>query len=963
MSDLVSGTKKLKKKSGPDALRKDAEKKLDERPPVSPEISGNVQEKLIHELQVHQIELEMQNEALREARIALEESHDNYLDLYEFAPVGYLTLSKKAVILEANLTSASLLGIDRRRFIKNRFRGFVAPEYLEQWDHHFIAAQHSPDKKTCDLELLKGDGSRFNARVVSTLIEREKKEPVIRVAISDITDIRTAEKALHTSRDRLTALLHNTSDIIRILDREGRIVFDTATSGEVLGYPPGFTIGKSPFEFIHPEDVPNIQREMARVFEKTNTGLPSEFRIRKADGTYVWVESVGKNLFGVSGIDGIVTTTRIIGERKKAEEALRESEARYSSLFDNSYSISILTNPDNGMIVDANEAAARYYGYSREQLTTMGIFDLNRLDKKTVIQNLIRRKTEGAKHFFSTHYLASGEQRSVEVYSGPIMVHEKPLFYSIIHDVTDKRKTEEALKASEEHFRGIFENAPVGIFHSLPDGAIIDVNPAYAKIFGYDSPEELIKIVNRHGVAETSYVHPALRAAYVRKVIESGTWQIFENQYYRKDGSIIYCLLSFRPLTNPVTGSQELEGFVVDISNLKKAEEDLQKSRQILEGILNTIPVRVFWKDKNLVYLGCNTPFAQDAGFEKPEDIIGKDDYRMGWREQAELYRADDRLVIESGRIKFLIEEPQTTPSGDQSHLLTSKVPLKDAKGEIIGVLGSYLDITDRKLMEEEVRSLNRVLEQRVAERTRELTCSNEQLAEEIKARTNAEETVRHSLDEKDLLLREIHHRVKNNLQIIASLLNLQSRYITDKKVLETLRDSQSRVRAMALVHERIYQSPEIGTINLAEYLRYLINQLFRFYNIPQSQVEISVDIDDIPADIDTAIPLGLIINELVSNALKHAFPEGRKGKISIEGAKMESGQLEFIFRDNGIGMPADYDWKNSHTLGLRLVKSLSKQLMGTADMVQDGGTVYTISVKQKQPFRRQETEETRELN
>jgi two-component sensor histidine kinase len=162
----------------------------------------------------------------------------------------------------------------------------------------------------------------------------------------------------------------------------------------------------------------------------------------------------------------------------------------------------------------------------------------------------------------------------------------------------------------------------------------------------------------------------------------------------------------------------------------------------------------------------------------------------------------------------------------------------------------------------------------------------------------------------------------------------------------------------MALVHERIYQSHEIGTINLAEYLRYLINQIFRFYNIPQAQVEVAVAIDDIPADIDTAIPVGLIFNELVSNALKHAFPEGKKGKITVKGSQVAPDQLKFTFRDDGIGMPADRDWKKNSSLGLRLVSSLTKQLDGTVDMEQDNGTVYNIMVKPKHPFRRNEMEE-----
>ena len=135
----------------------------------------------------------------------------------------------------------------------------------------------------------------------------------------------------------------------------------------------------------------------------------------------------------------------------------------------------------------------------------------------------------------------------------------------------------------------------------------------------------------------------------------------------------------------------------------KQTEEALRSSQQIIEGIINAIPVRVFWKDKNLVYLGCNAAFARDAGFANPKDIIGKDDYQMAWRAQADLYRDDDRQVIESGCAKLFVEEPQTNPQGNSLTLLTSKIPLRDSQGEISGVLGSYLDITDRKLAEEKI--------------------------------------------------------------------------------------------------------------------------------------------------------------------------------------------------------------------------------------------------------------------
>jgi PAS domain S-box-containing protein len=148
---------------------------------------------------------------------------------------------------------------------------------------------------------------------------------------------------------------------------------------------------------------------------------------------------------------------------------------------------------------------------------------------------------------------------------------------------------------------------------------------------------------------------------------------------------------------------QRVEELLKERDEHVRAVEALRHSRLVLEGIFHAIPVRVFWKDLNLVYVGCNEAFAQDAGLAAPSDIAGKDDFQMVWREQAELYRDDDRRVIESGTARLLIEEPQTTPEGNTITLLTSKLPLRDAGGAIIGVLGTYMDITHRKMVEEEL--------------------------------------------------------------------------------------------------------------------------------------------------------------------------------------------------------------------------------------------------------------------
>jgi len=190
---------------------------------------------------------------------------------------------------------------------------------------------------------------------------------------------------------------------------------------------------------------------------------------------------------------------------------------------------------------------------------------------------------------------------------------------------------------------------------------------------------------------------------------------------------------------------------------------------------------------------------------------------------------------------------------------------------------------------------------------------------------------------------------VKNNLQIIISLLNLQSRYLTDEKTLTAIHESQNRIRAMALVHERMYRSEEISHIAFKDYVKYLISHLFGFYGVETRRVSYTVSMEGLPIGIDTAIPLGLIMTELVSNSLKYAFPGSKKGTISLEGSALDDHTYRFIVKDNGVGIPEEIDWRNPDSLGLRLVNSLVTQLNGTIELDRTDGTTFTMMVHSKE--------------
>lgn len=213
-----------------------------------------------------------------------------------------------------------------------------------------------------------------------------------------------------------------------------------------------------------------------------------------------------------------------------------------------------------------------------------------------------------------------------------------------------------------------------------------------------------------------------------------------------------------------------------------------------------------------------------------------------------------------------------------------------------------------------------------------------------ITKRKHAEEQIKASLKEKEVLLREIHHRVKNNMQIISSLLKLQAGYIEDKKYLEMFKESQNRILTMSLVHEKLYRSKDFTKINFKEYIHNLANGVFQSYSGRSSNILLNLNIENVELGIDSAIPCGLIINELVTNSLKHAFPGEKKGEIKIVLGKIDGNEYELTVSDNGIGIPEDIDFRKTETLGLHLVSILAEdQLSGKIKLDRSRGTEFSI--------------------
>ena len=297
----------------------------------------------------------------------------------------------------------------------------------------------------------------------------------------------------------------------------------------------------------------------------------------------------------------------------------------------------------------------------------------------------------------------------------------------------DMSESQKMLQTSEERFKTIFEQAPLGI--ALIDsntGHIYEVNSRFAKICGRSIEEmsniDWMQITHPDDIKKDQDNMALLNAGKINEFS-------MEKRYIHPDGKIIWINMTITPLKLDDNTSHRHLCMIEDITERKQMDENIYNSQKLLQRIINLLPIRIFWKDTKLVFLGCNDIFAKDAGKNSPEEIIGKDDFQMGWKDQAKLYQDDDLVVINSGKSKLNFEEAQTTPKGETIWLRTSKVPLTDSKGNIIGILGVYEDITKNKLAEDELKKSKDILQSKLdeLEKFSKLTVNRETTMIELK--------------------------------------------------------------------------------------------------------------------------------------------------------------------------------------------------------------------------------------
>jgi PAS domain S-box-containing protein len=463
--------------------------------------------------------------------------------------------------------------------------------------------------------------------------------------------------------------------------------------------------------------------------------------------------------------------------------------------------------------------------------------------------------------------------------------------------------TERALSSSEKNYRDLVDNSLVGIYKTNISGDILFANESLAQIFKFSDVEEL----KSHQITEF-YKNIYARKEIIDKLRKEGSFAQYEVEMVSREGDTVNMLLS-ASLTGKV-----ISGMLMDITLRKKAEKALQDSEEKYHTLFESNPTYTILVSLEGSILDVNSAASEFAGISSQE-LIGKNFPEL------QIFPNEEDIKFQRSKFLLALQGETIKPfqyqlidyKGNYSWVESQLVPIKK-DGEINSILVISKDITERK-----------------------------------KAMDGLERMV----DEKNILIKEIHHRVKNNMQIISSLLNLQSQHLKadEQFAVSILKESQNRVKSMAMIHENLYQSKDFTHIKFEDYITRLVYELFYSYSGDADKIRLVVDVDDVNLNMETAVPCGLIVSELFTNSVKYAFPEDQEGEIRVS-LKQEPGTddtREFILTvsDDGVGFPPDLDYRNTETLGLELVNNLTRQIDGNISLDLTQGTKFTVKFKE----------------
>ena len=510
------------------------------------------------------------------------------------------------------------------------------------------------------------------------------------------------------------------------------------------------------------------------------------------------------------------------------------------------------------------------------------------------LQNILRG--EGDKGLEYTVKRKDGSSLQVLVFSAPLIDEGSPIgWQGTVIDVTESRKTEKMLTEQRQILDEIFNNIKEGIGIVDADEAIVFCNPPYSRIFGKDS---LALIGTRlYELFDEQTMVQIKKETTRRRQGENSSYELVLNRGTREEKVV---RINATPRFDPDGNYQGAFGVVSDITEWRNMMTALEESEEKFQRVTQAANDAILLADSQGRILLYNEAAERIFGYSFRE-MAGKKIHEHLLPEQFEaLITVDLETFGNNGRGATIGKTVEVEARHKSGHVFPAELSLSSVRHhDEWQAIGIIRDISERKATERQLKDL---------------------------------------LSEKDILIKEIHHRVKNNFQMIASLLNIQSRQVKDEKIKSVILETRHRINTMAMVHQNLYQSNNLMHIDLSKHLSILVDDLFRSFQSRERTIGLKKGLEPVQVPVQKAIPCGLIVNELVSNALKYAFPDGWTGTPSIEvNLRLNNHRVILQVNDNGTGLPLDLDVKNSSSLGLKLVQMLSDGPLN-AECVFEGG-------------------------
>ena len=555
-------------------------------------------------------------------------------------------------------------------------------------------------------------------------------------------------------------------------------------------------------------------------------------------------------------------------------------------------------------IIGWSKRAEEITGFRKKHVMgkTPQLFSFYKEEDLSVVEENIKKLVHGEKnkaHFEARMYNKQGEVLNLSVHASVLRDKEGGLISAMtfIEDITLQRKT-------ELRYQRLFENANDGIL-IMEDDRFIECNEECSKIYG--CPKEELLGQTPYDFSPT-YQPDGLESQKVaRQKIEKalgGEPQVFEWQHLKQNGTPIDTEISLNRLE---LGDQVfVQAIVRDLTEQKKAQQEQRKSEQLFRKLFLKAPSAMVMVDKDNKVKRVNKSFEELFGYSQQELMDQDIDQIIASKDQYQQVPKMPGTDFRDGR--FYTDITRYTKKGQRLELLLGAIPVY-LDGEPIAGFGIYVDITDRKRHERKLEK---------------------------------------SLEEKQVMLEEIHHRVKNNLAIISGLLQLQVFETENQNLKSVLQDSQLRIQSMATVHELLYQSESFTEISFKKYLEKLVEVMKKTLPFDHQHINVEITKADVSMDINQAIPSAILINELVTNAYKHAFKGQEEGEIRISLEETPE-QICLMVEDNGVGLPEDFSMERKSSIGMSLVQSLTQQLKGQLEVESREGGCFRVSFNKAQ--------------